>query len=40
MIYLAVTVLSAAVLAYEVLLMRLLAIVQWHHFAYMVIRAC
>jgi spermidine synthase len=37
MIYLAVATLSAAVLAYEVLLMRLLAIVQWHHFAYMVI---
>ncbi len=37
MIYLAVAILSAAVLAYEVLLMRLLAIVQWHHFAYMVI---
>ena len=33
----AVAVVSAAVLAYEVLLMRLLAIVQWHHFAYMVI---
>ena len=37
MIYPAVALLSAAVLAYEVLLMRLLAIVQWHHFAYMVI---
>jgi len=37
MIYLAIATLSAAVLAYEVLLMRLLAIVQWHHFAYMVI---
>jgi spermidine synthase len=37
MIYPAVATLSAAVLAYEVLLMRLLAIVQWHHFAYMVI---
>ncbi len=33
----AVSLISAAVLAYEVLLMRLLAIVQWHHFAYMVI---
>ena len=33
----AIAILSAAVLAYEVLLMRLLAIVQWHHFAYMVI---
>lgn len=28
---------SAAVLAYEVLLMRLFSIVQWHHFAYMII---
>ncbi len=28
---------SAAALAYEVLLMRLFSIVQWHHFAYMVI---
>jgi hypothetical protein len=34
---LAVSLLSAAVLAYEVLLMRLFSIVQWHHFAYMVI---
>ncbi len=34
---LAISFVSAAVLAYEVLLMRLLAIVQWHHFAYMVI---
>jgi spermidine synthase len=34
---LAVSVLSAAVLAYEVLLTRLFAIVQWHHFAYMII---
>jgi len=33
----AVVVISAAVLAYEVLLMRLLAIVQWHLFAYMAI---
>jgi hypothetical protein len=33
----AVSVISAAILAYEVLLMRLFAIVQWHHFAYMVI---
>jgi len=28
---------SAAALAYEVLLMRLFSIIQWHHFAYMVI---
>jgi len=29
--------LSAAALAYEVLLMRLFSIIQWHHFAYMII---
>jgi hypothetical protein len=34
---LAIAVLSAATLAYEVLLLRLFAIVQWHHFAYMAI---
>jgi SAM-dependent methyltransferase len=34
---LAISVVSAGVLAYEVLLMRLFAIVQWHHFAYMMI---
>ncbi len=34
---LSVTLLSAIALAYEVLLMRLLSIVQWHHFAYMII---
>jgi hypothetical protein len=28
---------SASVLAYEILLMRLLSIGQWHHFAYMII---
>ena len=28
---------SAAVLAYEILLMRLFSILQWHHFAYMII---
>ena len=33
----AIFAISAAVLAYEVLLIRLLAIVQWHHFAFMVI---
>ena len=32
-----VALISATVLAYEVLLTRLFAIVQWHHFAYMVI---
>jgi len=36
-IYISVFVISAAVLSYEVLLMRLFAIVQWHHFAYMAI---
>jgi len=34
---LAIALLSASALAYEVLLMRLFSIVQWHHFAYMVI---
>ena len=34
---LAVGLLSAAVLAYEILLMRLFAIVHWHHFAFMMI---
>ncbi|HFD81598.1 MAG TPA: SAM-dependent methyltransferase [Gammaproteobacteria bacterium] len=33
----AITLLSAAALAYEVLLMRLFSIIQWHHFAYMII---
>ena len=33
----AVATLSAAALAYEVLLLRLFAIVQWHHFAYLAI---
>lgn len=35
--FLAISLLSAAAIAYEVLLVRLLAIVQWHHFAHMVI---
>ncbi len=35
--YLALAVVSAATLAYEVLLVRLFAIVQWHHFAFMAI---
>jgi hypothetical protein len=34
---LAVAAISAAVLAYQVLLVRLLSIVSWHHFAYMII---
>lgn len=33
----AIALLSAAALAYEVLLIRLFSIVQWHHFAYMII---
>ena len=33
----ALFIISAALLAYEVLLLRLLSIVQWHHFAFMVI---
>jgi len=32
-----VSLISAATLAYEVLLIRLFAILQWHHFAYMII---
>ncbi|MGD2112517.1 MAG: SAM-dependent methyltransferase [Gammaproteobacteria bacterium] len=32
-----VALLSVSVLAYEILLMRLFSIIQWHHFAYMVI---
>lgn len=35
--YFSVTLLSAAALAYEILLMRLFSIIQWHHFAYMFI---
>lgn len=34
---LAILLISAAALAYEVLLIRLFSIIQWHHFAYMVI---
>jgi SAM-dependent methyltransferase len=33
----AVAAISAAILAYEVLLMRLFSIIWWHHFAYMII---
>ena len=36
-LYLSVALVSGAALAYEVLLTRLLAIVHWHHFAYLVI---
>ncbi|HXZ97365.1 MAG TPA: SAM-dependent methyltransferase, partial [Burkholderiales bacterium] len=32
-----ISLLSAAVLGYEILLTRLLSIIQWHHFAYMII---
>jgi len=32
-----ITLISASALAYEVLLMRLFSIIQWHHFAYMII---
>lgn len=35
--HLAVFLISAAALAYEILLMRLLGIIQWHHFASMII---
>lgn len=35
--YLSISLLSAAVLGYEILLMRLMSIIQWHHFAYLVI---
>ncbi len=34
---LAISVISAAALGYEILLMRLFSIIQWHHFAYMII---
>ena len=35
--YPAIALLSAAALGYEILLMRLFSIIQWHHFAYMMI---
>ena len=35
--YLSVALISAAALAYEILLMRLFSIIQWHHFAYLAI---
>ena len=37
--FIAIALLSACVLAYEVLLMRLFSIVLWHYFAYMIISA-
>ena len=36
-VFFSVAILSAGVLAYEILLTRLLSIIQWHHFAYMII---
>jgi hypothetical protein len=36
-LFIAVFLVSAAAIAYELLLMRVLSIVQWHHFAYMII---
>ena len=36
-LYLATGFISASAIAYEILLMRLLSIVQWHHFAHMII---
>jgi spermidine synthase len=35
--YLSIALLSASALGYEILLMRLFSIIQWHHFAYMII---
>lgn len=35
--YLSIAILSASAMSYEILLMRLFSIIQWHHFAYMVI---
>jgi len=35
--FISITLLSALSLAYEILLMRLFSIIQWHHFAYMII---
>jgi hypothetical protein len=34
---LTIAVISGATLAYEVLLLRLFSLIQWHHFAFMVI---
>ena len=36
-LFLATLLISATAIAYEILLMRVLSIVQWHHFAYMII---
>ncbi|MCH7938091.1 MAG: hypothetical protein IH994_13545, partial [Proteobacteria bacterium] len=35
--FLAIALVSAAALGYEVLLLRLFSIIQWQHFAYMII---
>lgn len=37
LLFLSISLISAAAIGYEILLMRLLSIVQWHHFAYMII---
>jgi spermidine synthase len=37
LLLIAVAIISGAALAYEILLMRLFSIIQWHHFAYMTI---
>ena len=37
LLFLATLLISAAAIGYEILLMRVLSIVQWHHFAYMII---
>ncbi|MGB5689067.1 MAG: hypothetical protein WBM45_07295, partial [Woeseiaceae bacterium] len=36
-LFIAILFISAAAIGYEILLMRVLSIVQWHHFAYMII---
>ena len=37
MYLLSVSIIAGAAMSYELLLMRLMSIVQWHHFAYMII---
>jgi len=37
LLFLSISLLSLAALGYEILLMRLFSIIQWHHFAYMII---
>ena len=37
LVFLATLLISTAAIGYEILLMRVLSIVQWHHFAYMII---